>query len=150
LLLLGAVLSLLDARRAKKGQFNDMILQLPFAAKQRIHGLVRDHRRGGAAAAAAFLLGAAVSVLELGCTGQIYLPTLVYLARSKGGAEDIALLAIYNMAFIIPLFAVFLASAGGLSSKKIGDYFSSHVFVVKIVTAILFLVFSILMLYPIK
>jgi cytochrome c biogenesis protein CcdA len=148
LLCAGSVLSLLDARRAHRGETGAMILQLPAAAKLRIHSLVRSHRKGGGAVFGAFFLGAAVSVLELGCTGQIYLPTLVYLARTQGGFSDIALLALYNFAFIVPLLAVFLLAASGLSSRKIAAFFGQRVFAVKIATAFLFVVLAALMLAP--
>jgi len=147
-LLGGAVLSLIDARRARRGETGSMILQLPAGARLHIHSLVRSHRKGGGAVLGAFFLGAAISVLELGCTGQIYLPTLVYLARTQGGLSDIALLALYNFVFIVPLLAVFLLAAGGLTSRKIAAFFARRVFAVKITTAVLFVVLAALIVVP--
>ncbi len=145
LLCLGAGASLLDARRAARGRSADMLLQLPLSAKRRIHDLVRGYRNGPAAAAGAFLLGSAVSVLELGCTGQVYLPTLVYLSRSRGALSDYALLAAYNLAFIAPLLAVFVLASRGLASRAIGAFFTRRLWTVKAATAALFLVLAVAM-----
>jgi cytochrome c biogenesis protein CcdA len=145
LLCLGAGASLLDARRAARGRSADMLLQLPLSAKRRIHDLVRGYRNGPAAAAGAFLLGSAVSVLELGCTGQVYLPTLVYLSRSRGAFSDFALLAAYNLAFIAPLLAVFALASRGLASRAIGAFFSRRLWTVKAATAALFLLLAVAM-----
>lgn len=148
LLGVGAVLSLIDARRALRGESSAMILQLPSAAKRRIHDLVRGYRRGGAAAVGALALGAAVSVLELGCTGQVYLPTLVYLARSEGGFANLAFLALYDLAFILPLLAVFLAASRGISSRAVAAFFSARIHVVKIATAVLLVGFAAVLMIP--
>ncbi len=147
-LAVAAGLSLYDALLAARGRTSAMVLQLPQGIKLKIHALVRSHRAGGAAAAGAFFLGAAVSVLELGCTGQIYLPTLVYLARSRGGAADYLWLALYNGAFILPLLAVFALAMGGYSSRRVGAFFAARLHAVKLATALLFLVLAVFMVLP--
>jgi cytochrome c biogenesis protein CcdA len=142
-LIVAAGLSLYDALLATRGKGSSMVLQLPHSIKLKIHGLVRSHRADGAAAAGAFILGATVSVLELGCTGQIYLPTLVYLARSRGGLEDYLWLALYNGAFILPLLAVFVLALGGCGSQRVGAFFAARLGVVKGATAVLFVLLAV-------
>lgn len=147
-LVAAAGLSLYDSLLAALGKGSSMVLQLPHGIKLKIHELVRSHRVGGAAVAGAFLLGAVVSVLELGCTGQIYLPTLVYLVRSQRRVADYLWLALYNGAFILPLLGVFGLAMGGYSSRQVGAFFASRLPVVKGATAVLFLLLAVFMVLP--
>jgi len=56
------------------------------------------------AAATGFL----VSVLELACTGQIYLPTLIFISHvPELRANALIYLLVYNFMFVIPLIVVF-------------------------------------------
>ena len=147
-LIIAAGFSLYDAILAARGKSSAMVLQLPHSIKLKIHELVRSHRAGGAAVAGTFFLGAAVSVLELGCTGQIYLPTLVFLARSRGGTADYLWLALYNVAFILPLLVVFGLAMGGTSTRLVGNFFAARLPVMKGATTILFLVLAVFMVLP--
>jgi len=66
-----------------------------------------------------------VSILELACTGQLYLPTIAYLVQTGSTRPaEVAALGAYNLAFIIPLVIVVLAVYYGVSSRRIGTWFS--------------------------
>jgi cytochrome c biogenesis protein CcdA len=114
-----------------------MTLQLPGALKRRIHASIRTGVRSAALAASALGLGFLVSVFEFACTGQVYLPTLAYLARLRD-ARAVPLLAAYNLGFIVPLVAVFVASWIGVTSRGLGAFFQRHLVAVKVGLALFF------------
>lgn len=71
--------------------------------------------RGGVLSA--FLVGVAVSLIELPCTGGVYLAILGMLS----GAEPYAAagyLALYNLMFVLPLVVIIAAAAGGFSPER--------------------------------
>jgi hypothetical protein len=86
-------------------------------------GRSRGTRWAGTAAgtaAVAFL----VSLLELACTGQLYLPTIAYLLQTGSPrAGEIAALLLYNAAFILPLLLLFAAVYSGLSLTAVNRWF---------------------------
>jgi hypothetical protein len=132
-----AVLSARDAALAARGRASEMTLQLPGALKRRIHASIRTGVRSAALAASALGLGFLVSVFEFACTGQVYLPTLAYLARLRD-ARAVPLLVAYNLGFIAPLVAVFAASWIGVTSRGLGVFFQRHLVAVKVGLALFF------------
>jgi hypothetical protein len=132
-----AVLSARDAALAARGRASEMTLQLPGSLKRRIHASIRTGVRSAALAASALGLGFLVSVFEFACTGQVYLPTLAYLAR-LGDARAVPLLVAYNLGFIAPLVAVFAASWIGVTSRGLGVFFQRHLVAVKVALALFF------------
>ena len=89
-------------------------------------------------------MGFFVSVFELGCTGQVYFPTIAYMVQVKRQAVGYLLLGIYNLGFILPLIIVFVLTYKGVSSEKITGMFQRHMGKVKIGTAVLFLGLAVL------
>jgi hypothetical protein len=88
-----------------------------------------------------------VSVLELACTGQGYLPTIAYLWQA-GYARPamLGLLGLYNLAFVAPLAAIFLLTYRGLRSDALVRALHRHAASVKFASALLFLaLFTILL-----
>jgi cytochrome c biogenesis protein CcdA len=146
LLLVFAALSLYDYSRIRAGRPSDMLLQLPNSLKLRIHESIRKRRRATALALSSFVLGVLVSIFEFACTGQVYLPTLAYLARARGGADALLLLLLYNLCFIAPLLVVFGASYFGVSSKRIASLFERRMGAVKLLLAAVFAALALLTL----
>ena len=69
--------------------------------------------------AAAFITGIIISGIELVCTGQIYLPTIIYMKQVTGyGLQITGYLLLYSLMFIIPLLAVFFLYFWGIHSEK--------------------------------
>jgi len=85
---------------------------------------------------ASLVTGFLVSLLELACTGQVYLPAIVFI--SKGGVKGTALLVLYNLAFILPLTVIFILAYFGLSSDRLTQFFRKRVAIVKFLLAGLF------------
>jgi len=102
-------LSLADYLKFKKtGQSSEAILQLPPKIKQLIHSTIRKNVKTQHFVIMAAATGFLVSVLELACTGQIYLPTLIFISHvPELRANAIIYLLVYNFMFVIPLIVVF-------------------------------------------
>jgi cytochrome c biogenesis protein CcdA len=142
-----AVLHLRDARRfARSGRARDMAVGLSEETTRTIHAQVRRYTGVRFLAAGGFLLGAVVSALELVCTGQIYLPTLILINRIEVTAHSLLALLLYNVLFVLPLVGVTLLAAAGLSGKRLAELARRHVAATKIAMAALFLALAAVML----
>lgn len=132
-----AWMSFRDARLARQGRLTDMSLKLPDFLKKRIRSVIRTGTRSRRFVVAAFLSGVVVSVLELACTGQVYLPTIVYAMKS---GADMALwfLAVYNLAFILPLVVIFMLAWRGMRSDALVEFQQNHTSKVKFALGLLF------------
>jgi protein-disulfide isomerase len=133
-----AGLSIWDYLKIKQGRLKEISLQLPKAFKQRIHQTIRTRSRMKGYMGAAFGVGVLISVFELACTGQVYLPTIVFVT---GVAElrltAIAYLILYNLMFVIPLIVIFMVAYWGISSRQLTAIFQKQAGMVKLLTAIL-------------
>ncbi|MBL7072699.1 MAG: DUF1573 domain-containing protein [Candidatus Omnitrophica bacterium] len=101
-------LSLMDCVNYLRNRKDKIILQLSEKQKERISRLISKNIRLKYIAGAVVVTAFIVSITELTCTGQIYLPTILYILKTeqlKAGA--IGLLCLYNIAFILPLVVVF-------------------------------------------
>ena len=98
-------------------------------------------------AAGGFAAGAVVAVLEGICTGQMYFPTIVFMARTPElRAYGYAYLFLYNLLFIAPLVGVLLAASHGLHFRRLSDLLRSHVVLGKVLLACAFFLLAMLML----
>lgn len=148
--LLLAVVNLYDYWIFKKtGDPERTKLKLPAMVKQRIHKVIREQTdarsKPGLSASrlklafAALSSGFAVSILESICTGQMYLPTIIYvLGFTKFKLRALGLLLLYNFMFILPLVAVFIFGLLGMTSEKFSRLASRHLAKVKIITSAVF------------
>ena len=143
-LLLFAGLSLYDALLIRRGRSRDIVLQLPALLKQRIHRSIRTRVKSITLATSALSLGFLVSVFELACTGQVYFPTLAYMARLERSLGVYLLLGIYNIGFILPLLVVFILVYSGIKSERISSYFRRHLGGLKVSLAALFVLLAVL------
>ncbi|MBU1486839.1 hypothetical protein KKH56_02155 [bacterium] len=96
----------------------------------------------------AFVAGAVISLLELTCTGQVYLPTIVYVASLEGmKLQGFFYLLLYNLTFILPLIIVFAFAYLGATSKILTKLMDRHLATVELITAIFFFLLGGLILY---
>jgi cytochrome c-type biogenesis protein len=78
------------------------------AAPHATHGwMQRAMERGGLAGM--LIAGALVGICTVPCSGAIYLDIVAVLHASGGGVTGFALLALYNVAFIVPLLILLAA-----------------------------------------
>ncbi len=93
------------------------------------------------------IIGFSVSLLELGCTGQVYLPIITYIIQSsKNNSTAISYLLIYNFAFIIPLIIVLILFISGIKWQKINSFFIKYMFLSKLLIGIIFIILGIFIL----
>jgi hypothetical protein len=120
-----------------------MTLQLPERNKGIIHKLIRDQARTGFVATGAFFVAFPVSLFEFMCTGQTYLPTIV-LIFSQNVLRERAFffLIVYNLLFILPLVLITSIAYFGVTSEHLVAWLQKNATVVKVATAVLFVVLS--------
>ncbi len=143
--LLLAWLSFRDGLRAWRGRMGDATLQLPEFLKTRIRGVIRTQTKSSRFVIAAFVSGIIISLLELACTGQVYLPTIIYMMK-QGSLGAVAYLLLYNIAFVLPLIAIFILAWLGMTSESLIEFQKRHTVTVRFATALLFLALWIVLL----
>jgi hypothetical protein len=142
----------------KTGSPQDMVLVLPQRLKFYIHYIIGLHYRriqkddphkndSFKLVLSAFITGCLVSLLEAVCTGQMYLPTIAFVLKvSALKIQAFGYLILYNLMFIVPLFAVFLFAFLGVSSGQFSQFMRRHVITIKIIMAILFFALGLILI----
>ena len=93
---------------------------------------------------AALVTGVIVSLLELACTGQVYIPIIISLASVPGmRLFSTGYLVIYNLFFILPLVVVFMLTYFGTTSMQLGLFLKKRTAAIKLGTTLLFAVLAI-------
>ncbi len=147
--------SLYDYYRFKKTKSSQgFILQLPKFIKKKINLIIgsnlRQRREKSAIRliAISFIVGVTVSLLEAVCTGQVYVPVIVFILKNTSlKLKAFIYLAVYNLMFIFPLVIIFLFSLFGVKSKKFNDFLKHNVGKIKIIMALVFLILGVFILY---
>lgn len=143
--LLLAILSFRDAYKLNDNTSAgaDITLQLPAVLKKLMHRLVSAYTGARYIIPACFLVGIGISFLEFFCTGQIYLPTIMYmLGVPELKIKAVFYLLLYSLFFILPLGVIFIMLLMGLRSGRIRTFGKNETKVVKIITGGVFLLLS--------
>ena len=120
-----------------------MRLKLPTQLRRWINRAIREGAGGQALAPVTFVTGVVVSVIELACTGQVYLPTILFvLGMPELQVRAGVYLVLYNLMFILPLVVVFLLAYFGTTSQQLGTFIHRRAAAIKLATAGLFLLLS--------
>ena len=135
------IISLYDYVLFRRGKMAEWKLQLPTAFKKRVHKIIRGGTQSQRAGyLGTFALGFVIAGTEVICTGQVYLPTIGYIMSiPKLRVHAFFNLVLYNIMFIIPLVAIFIAAFFGVTSDKMALLTKEHTGMVKLLTAILFM-----------
>ncbi len=153
-----AALSLYDYTQARQGKLQDMKLRLPDRLRDNIKRRIRKTTSQGeqtigsstgfiAFAGLAFASGLFISLVELACTGQVYLPTLSFVVGIPEMRTKATLyLLLYNVIFVLPLFIVLLLAVYGITQDRFQQFLSRNVARTKLVMAVLFVLLGILLL----
>ena len=145
--LIFAVLSFWDIWMISQGHFNKVKIQLSTRTKKKVHKLIRNQSRGVYVIIGVIVVAIGVSFLELGCTGQIYLPVLSYILQQNIiNYKAVILLLLYNFAFIFPLIIIFIMFILGLSHERFLKFFQNNLIKIKLITGLLFLCLGIIIL----
>ena len=140
--------SLLDYRKARSGRLDEMSLKLPDRMRGWIKVLIREGSGSRYFVLAALGLGFGVSLVELACTGQVYLPTLMFmLSVPQWHAQATLALVLYNVMFIVPLVVVFGLVYLGTTSEQLIAWMTKRAAAVKLGMAVLFLLLAAWMIY---
>ena len=91
----------------------------------------------------AFVVGAAVSLIQLTCTSPIYVGIL-FLIHDVPQMQSNALLylLLYNLAYVLPLVVIFLLAFYGTSSEQLGKFITQRTPLIKLLTVLVFLVLA--------
>ena len=127
---------------------DDMALGLPPFIKNKIHNIVGAYYRKDKNArtksllglvASALVVGFMISMLEAVCTGQIYLPTIIFVLKNNMlQTKALFYLILYNLMFILPLIIVFILALTGTSSGQFEAFARRHLGLIKILMAAVF------------
>ena len=108
--IIAGIINVVDAVRDKAIP----TLSIPASQKDRIQDYVTQ-----ATLPAAFLLGALVSIVELPCTGGVYLAILGMLSSSMTLSAGLPYLLLYNAIFVTPLVVILLVVYAGVSADTL-------------------------------
>ncbi len=138
-----AAASLHDWWQARRGKPEDMRLKLPLRLRRWINRVIREGANLRAFVLVSLFTGMVISVIELACTGQVYLPTIVFvLGLPELQARAGLYLVLYNLMFILPLVVIFLLAYFGTTSQQLGQFINRRAATVKLVTAVLFVLLA--------
>ena len=107
-LLIFAVISFGDAIRYKLVGVPGVVLQLPQKFKDYIRKIMRSSQQRAFVLSGVFVVSVLVTIVESACSGQVYVPTLLYLANNSDGLNQWwGYLLLYNLMFLVPLLLIF-------------------------------------------
>jgi len=131
----------------RSGSGSEMKLKLPRAIHRKIHSVMKANFSSRSLVLAALLTGVAVSVLESVCTGQVYLPTIIFVLRDASlRAHALAYLILYNVMFILPLVVIFTLAYFGLQSSALVRFAQRHTGTTKLLLTVVFIGLGVLLL----
>ena len=144
-----AFYNITDSIKARKGYTKGLTLQLPDRVKRLTHSIIRKHAGSKYILIVAGFTGFLISLFEFGCTGQIYLPTIVYILNMPGMKyKALSFLGLYNVMFIIPLLFILVAvTLFEVNTTRIGQIFKKRIYIIKICTGGFFLFLAGYMIY---
>ncbi len=135
-----AFFSLRDAwlLKSRKNKTN-LALAMPKSLRDLVSLMLRKYAGRRRWLLGVFFVGVVVSLLETVCTGQIYVPTLAFMAKhSDKKTIAISLLALYNFMFIVPLVVLACSVTFGVNSSKMLAWQSKNAIAARFLLAIFF------------
>ncbi|MFZ2656199.1 MAG: hypothetical protein WAX69_14810 [Victivallales bacterium] len=141
------VLNLIDYIRLRRGTMKDMNLKLDDGLRKKINEVIRNNVKLSHYVIGAAAIGFSVSVLELACTGQTYLPTILFIVNTQGvSTKALSMLISYNVAFIAPLAVVFMLFFAGVTDKQLSSWLGRHAGRIKLATGIIFILLAVFLM----
>ncbi|HUW83796.1 MAG TPA: hypothetical protein VMZ31_13490 [Phycisphaerae bacterium] len=132
----------------RTGDVKKVTLGLPNSIKTRIHKVVRAGLTTRGLIVGSITVGFLVSILESLCTGQVYLPTIVFMTRAPGmQAAAIGYLLLYNVMFVVPLLAILAMTYFGVRSETLGNMLRKRLALAKFGMAGLFAGLGVLVVF---
>ena len=143
-----AIWSFVDFLRcSRSGDVKKATLGLPRNLKLRIHQVIREGLKTRGLLVGSLVIGCLVALLESLCTGQVYFPVLVMVARDPNLRSGvITYLLLYNLMFILPLILILVIAYFGVGSELMGRFLRKNLAVMKLALAVLFAGLGVLLL----
>lgn len=89
-----------------------------------------------------FGMGVFVAIVELPCTGAVYLAVLALMSLSGLTVSNITLLILYNLIFIAPLIVILWLFYKGMAGERIKSWMKKYKPYTRLLTGILLLVLA--------
>lgn len=141
-----ALISLQDYWKVTRGNASKMKLTLPKAVVRLINKTVQKLMKMRYLIPVAFVAGILISLLEFLCTGQIYLPTIVYITGVPYlRAKALYFLVLYNLSFVLPMVIIFVIAYKTNTSRKVSEYLHTRLSGIKLALTGLFALLAIYM-----
>ena len=141
-------LSFRDALKFKKVPvFSVVTLKLPEGVKNLIRQIAMSGWSGPSVALAGFGCAFLVTLLDALCTGQVYVPVLALVSREPEAWRSFALLAVYNLAFISPLVAVFVLASKTTDAFRMAKWSARNVVPAKIALGLVFAILGVCLFF---
>ncbi|MDZ7814436.1 MAG: DUF1573 domain-containing protein [Planctomycetota bacterium] len=113
----GGVLSIRDSVAAYRDGPQAIWLRLPARLSSKVQELIRSAKGKYAVFGVTFFLGAVITVIEGACSGIQYVPACAMMVRAGETlgtrATGFLLLAVYNLAFVLPLLVLLALALSG-------------------------------------
>jgi cytochrome c biogenesis protein CcdA/thiol-disulfide isomerase/thioredoxin len=138
-----AGVSLHDYIKARQGKPGEMKLKMSLDVRRQVNRVIREGSKMRAFYLVAFVVGAAVSLIQLTCTSPIYVGILFLIHDVPQMQSNAVLyLLLYNLAYVVPLVAIFLLAFYGTSSEQLGTFITRRTPLIKLMTVLVFLVLA--------
>jgi cytochrome c biogenesis protein CcdA len=149
LALIFGCLNVYDYFKFKKGKHEEAKLKLPKFLKKRIDTLIREKMEMKNTIIAAIIIGFGVSVGGFICTGQVYLPTIMFVVTQYSALKikGLAYLFLYNLAFVMPLIIIFTAAYKGTESINLSLFWRKHAKLSKLAASFVFFLLAGLLIF---
>jgi len=145
-----AVGSISDLIKARQGRPEEMSLRMSPRLRRLVNKIIRESMQVRYLVPISLVTGLLISLIEFTCTGQVYLPTIIFvmgIPEMRGRA--LLYLLEYNLLFILPLVIIFVVVFFGTSSHQLSKLLNRHVVAIKAATALLFLCLGAWLVYAI-
>lgn len=94
----------------------------------------------------AFTLGCIVALIELPCTGAIYIALLAIMSQTNLDVGNLSFLVIYNIIFVLPLLVILWLFYKGISVKKFENWRNKNKAFMRLITGLVLIGLAIWML----
>lgn len=96
-------------------------------------------RHIGCAWYTAFMLGVFVALVELPCTGAVYLAVLALMSGAGVQTHNLLFLTVYNLIFVLPLWLILWSVYKGIHWKHFEDFRQKHKGLMRLAAGLLLL-----------
>lgn len=147
-----AIINLWDYFNVKKENYGNIKAQLPTQFRKLNHNIIRKlankSQNSKAIIFIGMLIGVIIACTEFLCSGQIYLAAIVTVIQTNTSDIIVGMiyLTMYSISYMIPVVCVLLLIITGKKYLDISEYFRKNLAKIKLINAILFIIFTVYMI----